>query len=442
MQRQDFKILIVDDERSMQLLIKRILSEVGYTVSTASDGKEALLRCEEFRPHLLLVDLKMPVMDGMSFIERYRQVDVSANFIVLTAYGSIDTAVRAMKMGAIDYITKPLEGPEALRDLIEAAFEQWQIKIQRQVLKTSLFKELPPVEVMFGGMEEVLEEVSAVASTKATVLITGETGTGKTQLARHIHNISEREGAFVEINCATMTENLIESELFGHEKGAFTGAVAQKKGKFEQATGGTIFLDEVTEMNDLMQAKFLRVIESGVFERLGSVVTQRTDARIVCATNKDLQTEVAQGRFRQDLFFRLNVFPIQIPPLRMRKGHIARIAQYLIEQISLALGKEVKQLSAGSREMLISYPWPGNVRELQNVLERSIILSRIDTIDITKSRLINQPQKVPAGRLLDMEKKAIEDALILYGGNRKQAAEALGISLRTMHYKIKEFGLK
>lgn len=275
------------------------------------------------------------------------------------------------------------------------------------------------------------------------MLLTGETGTGKSLIAQVIHKLSNKSGPFVEINCASVPDNLLESEFFGHEKGAFTSAVSSRKGKFELAANGSIFLDEISEMDSKLQAKLLRVLESGSFERVGSNVTQKSDARVICATNKNLQDEVSQGTFREDLFFRLNVFPLLLKPLRERQKYLPAITEYLVSIISARIGKRMSRIPDRSMGKILSNPWPGNVRELKNVLERAVILSKGEGLDMTKVLVSDRPQKERfSGKLVDMEKKAIEGALEQTEGNRKHAAEVLGISLRSLQYKIKEYGIK
>ncbi len=442
MNRKNYRILVVDDEESILLLLKRILEDDGYQVLTARDGREALTAAEARRPDLVITDLRMPRMDGLRLMEEYGKRYSDVDFIVLTAYGTIESAIQSMKMGALDYILKPLREPEEIRAVIRRAFERRRLLDENRALKSEALKGLPPLEIVFAGMEDVLEDLKAVATADTTVLLTGETGTGKGVIARVIHQLSERKGAFVEVNCASVPEHLLESEFFGHEKGAFTGATSTKKGKFEIASEGTIFLDEIGEMDRPLQAKLLRVLQDGTFERLGSNATLKTDSRIVCATNKDLQQEVSKGRFREDLYFRLNVFPVRLKPLRERRDAIPAIANYLVSAVSRRLGKPDLEISESDMKRLASYHWPGNVRELQNVIERAVILSRGGVLDLSRIELTTEgPSGTVTGSLREVEKKAIQEALSRFGGNRRKTAEALGISLRTLQYKIKEYGL-
>jgi len=442
MNKENYRILIVDDEESFLLLLQKIVQEEGYSVRTASNGEEALKVSETFMPHLVITDLKMPVMDGLALLQAYKKKDKETDFIVLTAYGTIQTAIQSLKMGALDYILKPLREPLELRQAISRAYGQKRLMDENLMLKTELDKDMPPLEILFAGMEDLLEEVKAVAQTGSTILLLGETGTGKSVIARVIHKLSGRKGLFVEINCASVPENLLESEFFGHEKGAFTGAVSSKKGKFEITVGGTILLDEISEMDGRLQAKLLRVLQDGTFERVGSNITGKTDARVICATNRDLQKEVSEQRFREDLFFRLNVFPLTLSPLRERTSHIPVIAEYLVRNLARKLGKENIHISEKSMEQCVTYGWPGNIRELQNILERAIILSQEPELDLSRALSQYPPSRTVSNRTLkDIERRAIEDVLRRTNGNRKNAAGILGISVRNLQYKIKEFNI-
>ncbi len=447
MSRENYRILIVDDDESTRILFCRIIEKDKYTVKTASTGKEALQIAGKFDPHLILTDLKMPEMDGMSLIEECKQFDGDTDYIVVTAHGDVNTAIKSMKMGVLDYILKPVKAPDEFRHTINMAYERRALIDENLALRNELDKDMPPMEVIFGGMEELTDKIRAVAPTNSTVSLSGETGTGKGLISKVIHQLSGRKGPFVEINCASVPETLLESEFFGHEKGSFTGATSSKKGKFELATDGTIFLDEISEMDYAMQAKLLRVLQDKTFEKLGSNLTQISNARIICATNKDLHKAVSEGNFREDLFFRLNVFPLELKPLRERKSHIPTLTRYLISTTSARIGKKVNCLPDNlDKEIkgLLTYNWPGNVRELQNILERAIILSQDDELGLAEILSGEKPsqKKIYSGTLRDIEKLAIEDTLERIGGNRKQAAEALGISQRALQYKIKEYGLK
>lgn len=443
MDRNNYRVLLVDDEESMLLLLRRIAMEEGYDVRTAGNGQEAVDIGKSFHPHLIVTDLKMPIMDGMSLLANYRQIDPDTDFIVLTAYGTIDTAIQSMKMGALDYILKPLKDPNEWRHALSKAHERRRLLDQKLALETAMKKENPPFPIIFAGMEDILEDVRNVAKTNSTVLLTGDTGTGKSLIARIIHDCSERTGVFIEVNCAAVPENLLESEFFGHEKGAFTGAAILRKGKFELAAEGSIFLDEIAEMGPAMQAKFLRVLQDGAFERLGGHTPLKSDGRVICATNRNLRQKVADGRFREDLYYRLNVFPIALRPLRERRAHIPVIANYLIQQIALRIGYDDPVIPEHCMKRLVAYDWPGNVRELQNVLERALIINRGKELDFRK--LLFEEAIVPTaacgGSLKEVSRQAIVDGLKKTGGNRRKAAAVLGISVRALHYKIKEYGI-
>jgi DNA-binding NtrC family response regulator len=444
MSKVNFRILIVDDEKSFLLLMTKILEDEGYTVKGLTTPEDVIKIIDSYEPNLIITDLKMPQMDGIRLMEEVKNKNADIDFIMITAFASVETAVAAMKKGALDYITKPLKDPDQLRIAVSKIVERQKLITENRLLKSGMFEDMPPLEIVFAGMENLLYEIRNVASTDATVILYGETGTGKSLIAKTIHHMSGRNGPFVDINCAAIPENLLESELFGFEKGAFTGALSQKKGKFELANDGTIFLDEVSEMSPSLQAKLLKVLQDRTFERLGSLNTIKTNARVIAATNRNLKTLVAEKKFREDLYYRLNVFPIFIPPLKERKEHLPVIANYLVRVISARLGREIKPISDEDLKRLITYQWPGNIRELENIIERSIIISRGQELIIpSPDTLIEVPhisEKVE-GDLKAVEKTAIRNALIKTGWNRKKAAEILGISLRALQYKIKEYGI-
>lgn len=431
---QNARISIVEDDASFASFLKTILADEEYSVQIFNDPELALKEINKFSPHLVITDLKMPKMNGIKFIEKAKDILPDTEFIVITAFGTIPSAVEAMKKGAIDYITKPLSSPEEFLEAIK------KILNKKSMIKFSDNKthDIPPFEILFAGIEEVYKMIKDVAKTDTTLILYGETGTGKSAIAKAIHQISNRKGAFVEINCASIPESLIESELFGYEKGAFSGAIKQKPGRIELAHDGTLFLDEIGELTPSIQAKFLRVLQDKSFERVGGLETIKTNARFITATNRDLKQMVKEGKFREDLYFRLNVFPIFIPPLRDRKHYIPKIAEYLVETISRKVGREDKKLNKNSLEILKTYSFPGNIRELENMLERAIILAKDDKIEIK----VDSTLELEGNDLRAIEKKAIVDALKKTNGNKKKASELLRISLRTLYYKIKEYNLE
>ena len=442
------RILLVEDDETFRSLLQTVLEDDGHEVLTAEDGLEGLrlLRQECF--DLVVTDLKMP---GKTGLELFRDSKLDPNpplFIFLTAFGRVDEAVDAMKEGAVDFLTKPLENPETLLTLINRAIEGQGRTREYLTLKQAEAAGLPPEELIFAGqaMHMVRKLVLDVAATTANVLIYGESGTGKELVARTIHLLSPRNKAgFVALNCAAIPENLLESELFGHEKGAFTGAIQARQGKFELAKGGTIFLDEIGEMPLPLQAKLLRVLQERVFERVGGSKEIRADVRVIAATNRNLQLEVEQRRFREDLYYRLNVFPLQLPPLRERLDALPVLTNYFLHHFSRLVGKKLKGVETEALTAMKAYPWPGNIRELQNVMERGVILAQVF---VKRSNLPDQMlhgSVRETGESKDMlksvEKELIVKALRKHGENRRLAASELGMSRRTLQYKLKEFGL-
>lgn len=443
-----FRILVVDDEPPVTILLSRILTDVGYEVRTTTRAADALREICAFAPNLVITDLRMPDMSGFELLHQVKSERPEIDFILLTAYATVENAVEAMRDGALDYLVKPLKDPDELRLAVARAVERQTLLAANIVLQDQLAEGLPPTEVLFAGIPEVQREIQEVAPTNATVLLLGESGTGKSLVAKAIHQLSRREGPFVDLNCGAIPETLIESELFGHERGAFTGAVRAKQGKFELAQGGTILLDEIGEMPPAAQSKLLRVLQERTFERVGGTTTLTTSARIVAATNQDLSDAIRKRRFREDLYYRLSVFPITLPPLRQREGALPILGQYLTRTIAARVGKKVRDLSDEAVQQLAAYRWPGNIRELYNVLERAIILSQ--RLEIVLPRLEAEPrasEKEPATpqralqSLRDLERKAIEEALHQTGGHRRKASELLGISLRSLQYKLKDYGI-
>jgi len=438
-------VLIVDDDALVRSFLAMILREEGHVVVEAPNGKEALGKFLNNEFDLAITDLKMPGMSGLELMQECKKNKPDVHWIIITAYGSIGNAVQAIKAGASDYLTKPFKNPEELRHVIRRVLREAEAERTISLLSEELGKQFPPMEMIFLGekMKKVYEMVQDVAPTTATVLIGGASGTGKELIARVIHEMSPRKKRpFIAVHCAALVESLLESELFGHEKGAFTGALNRRQGRFEIADGGTIFLDEVSEISPSMQVKLLRVLQERQFERVGGNQTISVDVRVISATNKDLKAHVSDGHFREDLFYRLNVFPVLLPPLIERREAIIPLAEYFAAKYSASLGKKVSGLSSEAKSLLLEYNWPGNIRELQNIIERALILSKgiIDTGHIGLEIQENM-ESMGDGLLKLTEKETIQRVLSESGGNRKKAAQILGISLRTLQYRIKEFSL-
>jgi two-component system response regulator AtoC len=443
------RVLVVDDEEDIRSFIAEALEGAGLHVVKAKDGQEAAELCSHQEFHLVITDLTMPRLDGLSLLRKLRAETPETEVIVLTAHGTVGTAVEAMKLGAFDYLQKPISGLEELRLLVRRALERRDLREESDRHKRTERK-TPPLVAADPAMLEVASQLRKVAATNATVLLLGESGTGKEVAARAVHEESpRRSGPFVAVNCAAITETLLESEIFGHEKGAFTGATEARRGRFELADGGTLFLDEVGELAPGLQSKLLRVLEERQFERVGGSRTVLVDVRVVAATNRDLAAEMQAGRFRQDLYHRLAVFPIRLPPLRERRRDILPLAEHLLVRIGEELGRRGLSLSAAAKAALLARDWPGNVRELRNVLERAAILTegKLLEADLLATAVQAAPAApgslaaASAGTLRDAERAAIAAALAATGGHRKQAAERLGIGERTLYDKIKDYGL-
>ena len=453
-------ILIVDDEKNTREGLKKFLEARDFDVTTAEGGGEALRQIEKEKPDIVLADLRMPEMDGMALLEKIEAKYPEISVIVLTAYGTVENAVKAMKRGAFYYLTKPVN-LEELEFLIKKALTQQSLQEENRELRRELFRERfeeGNILAHSGKMKQVLEMVDRVAPTRSSILLQGESGTGKELLAHRIHEASpRRKEAFLAVHCAALTETLLASELFGHEKGAFTGATEKRAGRFELANGGTLFLDEVAEIPLEMQVKLLRVLQEGEFERVGGTKTIRVNVRLVCATNKDLAQEVRQGRFREDLFYRINVILIKIPPLRERREDIRPLAEHFIHYLSRVNGKSIEGIDREVYEHLESYLWPGNVRELKNVVERMVVLSQGPTLTAAnvpedlKSGLgamgvggdlslsTDSSWKLETSNLQEMEKELIRTRLQECRGNKSLAAKKLGISRRTLYRKIEQY---
>ena len=441
-------ILVIEDDPTFRSLLVAILEDEGYGIVEEENGKQALIVLRRRSFDLVLSDLRLPGMEGLDLFRSAKAEGIAPPFILLTAFGTVEEAVSALKEGVTDFLTKPLKDPDALRTLVRRTLENRRRELTLTVLRERETAGLPPEEVLFAGaaMAEAHRLIGNVADTPASVLISGESGTGKELVARMIHLASPRHDAgFVAVNCAAIPENLMESELFGHEKGAFTGAVQARPGKFELAAGGTLFLDEIGELPVALQAKLLRVLQEKAFERLGGRREIRADVRIVAATNRDLEADIREKRFREDLYYRLNVFPIHLPPLRERRDGLPIITEYLALRAAQQIGRAVSLVEPEVHAAFADYGWPGNIRELQNVIERAVILSsgRITLSDLPEPirRPVKQPSVTADGRLQDLEREAILEALAQCGGNRRLAAERLGISKRTLQYRLKGYGL-
>jgi two-component system, NtrC family, response regulator AtoC len=440
-------ILVVDDEPAMRLLLTSVLTDEGYAVAAAAGGAEALQLVQRHHYQVVITDLRMPGLSGLEVLEAVRRDDPDTAVILLTAFGSIESAVEAMRKGAAHYLLKPLANPDELRLAVRRVLEERRVTDEATTLRQASEAVFPFGEIITRDptMQAVLELARSVAPTDAAVLITGETGTGKELVARAIHHWSPRaDRAFVAVNCAALAETLLESELFGHEKGAFTGAIAQRRGRFELAHGGTLLLDEVGEMSPALQAKLLRVLQEGTLERVGGTKTVTADVRVIAATNRDLQRMVAERTFREDVYYRLSVFPINIPPLRERRADILPLANHILTQTGRRFGKRIAGFSDEATLLLHDYAWPGNIRELQNVIERAAILCREDHILPAHLNLSPAPgtsaQDAPK-TLRELEREAILAALARHDGNRRKAAEQLGLGLRTLYARLREYGM-
>jgi DNA-binding NtrC family response regulator len=423
-------------------MLTRVLSPEGFIVKEAVNGLEALKRLQEENYSLVLLDLRMPVLNGIDTLKKIRENDLSLPVVMMSAYGSIPEAVEAMKLGALDYLIKPFDIDE-LKIIVNRAIKEYALKVENIYYREEEEKRFNFDEIIgkSNSINRVLEMVKNVAPTPATVLITGESGTGKELIARAIHkNSLNKNSPFVVVNCVAFSSNLLESELFGHEKGSFTGAIAKRIGRFEMANGGTIFLDEIGEMDLTIQTKLLRVLQEKEFERVGSSRSIKVDVRILSATNKNLKKEVEERRFREDLFYRLNVFNVDVPPLRERKEDIALFVEHLIGKYNKILNKKVKKVSLKAMELLLDYNYPGNIRELENIIERSMIMAKDEIIDEKYFNFVNRETYIgKKGTLKEAEKELIIKYLIQNKGNRTKTAEILGISRRSLQNKIKEY---
>jgi len=445
------RILVVEDEDNLRRVIELQLRSSGFEVDQARTAEEALKLAD--RATLILTDLRLPGMDGLELMKRLRASNSQTPIIVMTAFGTVETAVEAMKSGALDFLPKPFS-MDHLMAVIAKASEVRALREENRKLREELgFRyDLDNIIGPSPAMQEVLATVGRVAPTRATVLLCGESGVGKDLIARAIHYHSPRRAhPFVKINCAAIPENLMESELFGYEKGAFTGAVSSKPGKFEQADGGTAFLDEIGDVPLGIQVKLLRVLQEKEFERLGSNKTRQVDVRIVAATNLDLRRAVEEGSFREDLYYRLNVMPIHLLPLRQRREDIAPLVRRFLGRYAAELGVPVDSISDEAMKLLVEYSWPGNVRQLENVIERSLLLSSGNRLEARDIRLDGAPAPVPEGpaqflpegmTLDEYERSVIREALRRANGNKSQAARLLGLTRNALRYRLTQMGME
>ena len=444
-------ILICDDEDGMRRYLKKMLQSQGLSVETFADGMSLLRRLETEEnggPDLLLQDIRMPDLDGIEVLRRVGRLRPALPVVVMTAYGSIDSAVEAIKLGAYDYVTKPFP-KEKILGVLEKALERKFLLNENRDLKEELNRQSAPGEIVFASarFREVYELTLQVAESEANIIIQGESGTGKELVARAIHYNSPRKGRrFLSINCAALTDSLLESQLFGHIRGAFTGAVATQKGLLEEASGGTLFLDEIGDISPALQVKLLRVIQEGDFLPVGSTRSKSVDIRFVAATNKNLEREVKEGRFREDLFYRLHVINITLPPLRERKDDVEPLARFLLRKYSQRTRKKLTGISAGAMRLLADYNWPGNVRELENVIERAVILARGSEIteDLLPIRREAPPPVLPGEEptsLESVEREQIVKILEKTRYHKTRTAQLLGITRKTLNKKIAEYAL-
>jgi DNA-binding NtrC family response regulator len=453
--RQTVSILVVEDGKSQREMLRDFLRERGHDVSEAEQGAEALDLLGRNYVDLLLIDYKMPGMDGMELLRRVKQINPEIDVIMMTAYGTVEAAVQAMKAGAADYITKPIELDELLI-LIDRISERRTLRRENEILRDELGRKgVTARDIIFrsAAMNEVINLAGRVADSRATVLIQGESGTGKELVARLIHALSPRsESPMTVVNCAALPEALLESELFGHEKGAFTGASQRRIGRFEEADGGSLFLDEIGELSQAVQVKLLRFLQSREFQRIGDNRTRQSDVRVISATNQDLSSLIREGTFREDLYYRLNVVAITIPPLRERKGDIPPLMDHFLRRFAAQNSRPIEGFSPEARDLLLKYDYPGNVRELENIIERAVVIAR-GTLISTKD-LPFPPGELHAGQdgkkrqmgLKDsveaLEYEMIREAMDKTGSHQTQTADSLGISERTLRYKLKKYGLK
>jgi DNA-binding NtrC family response regulator len=446
------RILIVEDEEKLRRVLELQLTSAGFDVDKSSTAEEGVRIVD--RADLVLTDLRLPNMDGLEFLALIRRQNAHVPVIMMTAFGSVETAVEAMKAGATDFLLKPFS-LDHLMQVVSKALEVRALRDENRQLKEELGRryEFDNIIGRSGGMQEIFATIDRVAPSRATVLLAGESGVGKDLIARAIHFHSpRRDRPLVKINCSAIPENLMESELFGYEKGAFTGAQTSKPGKFEQADTGTVFLDEIGDVPGPIQVKLLRILQEREFERLGSNVTRHIDVRVIAATNQDLRQALEQGTFREDLYYRLNVVPLNIPPLRERRQDIPFLANHFLHKLAPDAGTQVEGITGAAMEKLIAYHWPGNVRELENVIERSLVMATGKQLDVNDIKLEAAPRPraqsdgthfLPPGLTLDQyEQEILREALKRADGNKSQAARLLGLTRNALRYRLTQMGLE
>ena len=451
-------ILIVDDELSMREFLEILLNGEGYNVDSAANGTEAIKKLKNTHYQLIISDIQMPGMGGLELLKNIKNLSPATEVLMMTAYASTETAVEAMKSGAYDYITKPFKVDE-VKLIIKNVLEKVSLKIENILLKKELKEEYRFGDIIgvSSCMREIYDLIIQIAPTKTNILIEGESGTGKELVAKSIHaNSNRKDKPLITVNCGAVPENLLESELFGHIKGAFTGAIANKQGLFELANGGTIFLDEIGEMPIQLQVKILRVIQEKEFRRVGDIKARLTDIRIIAATNKDLEEAIKQGSFREDLYYRLNVIQIKLPPLRERIDDIPSLVSSFLKKYNKEIGKNIKHISSESLELLLHYEFPGNIRELENIIERAVALEKNDVIlpEALPAKIRKPSEMIPCigmkiptnglnmeGIMDEMEKGLLIQALLIAEGGKTKAAKLLNLSFRSFRYRLKKYKL-
>jgi DNA-binding NtrC family response regulator len=445
------RVLVVDDEVNARTALTELLRDEGYEVEMAADAFKALGKLESFAPHIVVTDLKMPGMDGIELVKKLRSGDEPVAVVVMTAFGAVQTAVNAMRAGAADYLTKPLNFAE-LTVVIDRVLETEHLRRETRNLRARIHDRVAPENIVGQSplMQQVFEIVDQVAPSRATVLITGESGTGKELIANALHQRSPRaKGPFIKLHCAALAESLLESELFGHERGSFTGALARKDGRFSLADGGTLFLDEIGEISPAIQVKLLRFLQEHEFERVGGTDTIKVDTRVIAATNRNLSEEIANGRFREDLYYRLNVVGLEMPSLRDRPSDIPALAEFFLAKYSKANDKTIEAFAPATLELLMAHNWPGNVRELENAIERAVVLTNGTIVEpralpatvrpASSPAAISGAPQIPGATMEEVERYTILETMKVTGGSTSKAAEMLGISPRTIQYRLHQY---